>query len=233
MNKEKIVMGTIAHNIQAVREQIALAAQKSGRSERDITLVAVTKTQPPQRIIEAVESGIIAIGENRVQEILGKWHEIEQLVPLHFIGQLQANKVKYIIDKAAIIQSLDRLSLAREIQRRAQALGRVVPVLVQVNLTDDPARGGVQEGELPAFVDRIAAYPHLSLRGLMAVAPLADPGTVRRAFSRMRGYFETLGGRGERTWDILSMGMSDDYKTAIEEGATLVRVGSAIFGCRE
>lgn len=226
-------MGTIARNIETLREEIAVAAQRSGRSEKDVKLVVVTKNHPVESIIEAVNSGISDIGENRVQEILGKWQEIEQLVPLHFIGQLQANKVKYIIDKAAVIQSLDRLSLAQEISHRAQAVGRTMPVLVQVNLTQDSARGGVPEGELPDFIKRVDSFANLSLRGLMAVAPLADPDTVRRAFSRMRSHFEVLGRDRGQSWDTLSMGMSNDYKTAIEEGATLVRVGSAIFGRRQ
>lgn len=225
----------IANNIEHVREQIALSAQRVGRAPKDITLVAVTKTVPMEAITEAIRAGIDTIAENVPQQIRLKAPLLPKNISLHMIGQLQSNKVKYIIDSCTMVESLDRMHLAQEINKRAVACGKVMDALIQVNQTDDPHRGGISYDELPAFIASLSQLDHIRVRGLMCVAPITDEvRNVRMAFRRMRQVFDSLSTKHYQNFtpEILSMGMSGDYPIAIEEGATMVRIGSAIFGNR-
>lgn len=198
-------------------------------------IVAVSKTVSVERINPVRECGITALGENRVQELLEKYPHLDASFEIDLIGRLQSNKVKYIIDKVHMIQSLDRESLAQEIDRRAQQRGIRMPVLVQVNIGREPQKGGVDESEMFRFVKWASALPGLDIQGLMAVMPdLDEEEQLRPYFVRMRRLFDTLKEEAIANTNIceLSMGMSGDYEIAAQEGATIVRIGSAIFGRR-
>ena len=228
-------MSTIAENIANIRAQMADAAKKAGRDPSEILLCAATKMNDADRVKEAVAAGVDCCGENRVQETLEKLPYLDAAFQIDLIGRLQINKVKYIIDKVAMIQSLDREPLAQEINRRAQQHGLRMPVLIQVNIGNEPQKGGVAVEDLLSFTQYAAKLPGLDVRGLMAVMPdLRDEDALRPYFKRMRELFERLqteavaGARIEE----LSMGMSGDYEIAAQEGATHVRIGSAIFGAR-
>ena len=226
MNREALIA-----NISQWRQRIGEAAAKWGGAE----ICGVSKTVDPETINLAWEGGIRTLGENRVQELLGKIDRLNPDFEIHLIGRLQTNKVKPVIDRVALIQSLDREALALEISRRAVAAGVEMPVLVQVNIAREAQKAGVDEEALVPFLKQCAALPGLKVRGLMAIMPIADdPEDVRPCFRRMREWFERL-----RDMDIpgvemrtLSMGMSDDCIVAAQEGATMVRLGRALFGER-
>ncbi len=218
-------MLTVAQRLEQVRERIAAACQRAGRSPREVSIVAVAKGFPPEAIREAWEAGVRHLGENRVQEALAKRPHLQDL-PLtwHMVGHLQTNKVKAALELFDIIQSVDSLRLAQELDRRAS---RPVPVLLEVNVAGEASKFGFSPDELPHVWPRLRDLPNLEVRGLMTVAPIADdPEAVRPVFRRLREMAEALGLRE------LSMGMSDDFEVAIEEGATMVRLGRAIFGER-
>lgn len=226
---------TIKDNVNEVRENIAKAALRVGRNPEDITLCAVSKYIDVPRIKEALEAGVTVLGENKVQELVDKLPQFSEDVNFHMIGQLQTNKVKYIIDKVKLIHSLDRMSLLKTLDKEAKKKNIISDTLIQVNLTSDPNRGGVSVEELPKFVEEVGKYSSIRVRGLMCVAQnVDDEKIIREDFKRMRLEFERLklyyiyNVSGE----ILSMGMSHDYEIAVEEGATLVRVGTRIFGKR-
>ncbi len=225
---------TIRENVDAVREQMRLACRRCGRAESDVTLIAVTKFVEEARIAEAVAAGITEIGENRAQEFTEKLNFYKQKqLRAHFIGQLQTNKVKYICGKADLIQSVDRESLLDAIHAYAGKNGIVQDILIEVNIGREPQKGGVMPEALIPLSERIAALPHVRLRGLMCVPPAIEKEAVRPYFREMRCWFERLqNAHPELPVDMLSMGMSHDYDIAIEEGATTVRVGTAIFGPR-
>lgn len=219
--------------IESLRCQLREAAvQRWGQSPQ---IIAVSKTVPPERINEIKDTGILRLGENRVQEIMKKLPYLDASFQIDLIGRLQINKVKYIIDKVSMIQSLDREALAIEIDRRAQQRGLRMPVLIQVNIGHEPQKGGIDPEETLAFARAAASYEGIEIRGLMAVMPdLDDEDALRPYFRRMRQLFEMLRQEaiaGTRI-EELSMGMSGDYLLAAQEGATHVRIGSAIFGSR-
>ena len=222
-------VSTIAERVGAVRLQIAAACRRSGRSPEGVTFVAVTKGVPPEAVREAFAAGLSQFGENRVQEAQAKLPLLEKLAPRptwHMIGHLQTNKVKTVLRLFDIIQSVDSLHLAQEISRRAPQSVRV-PVLLEVNVAGEAAKYGFSPDELPAAAEHVRALPGLAVRGLMTVAPMVgDPQEARPVFRRLRSLAESLDLRE------LSMGMSDDFEVAVEEGATIVRVGRAIFGER-
>ncbi len=226
MNREDI-LSNIAH----WRQRIGEASEKWGGAE----ICGVSKTVDPDTVNLAWEGGIRTLGENRVQELAGKLDRLDPRFSVHLIGRLQTNKVRPAVEMAAMIQSLDREALALEIDRRARAAGKVMPVLVQVNIGREPQKAGVDEEQLVPFLKKCAGLPGLDVQGLMAIMPIADdPEDVRPLFRRMRLWFERL-----RDMDIpgvamntLSMGMSDDCVVAAEEGATMVRLGRALFGAR-
>lgn len=220
--------------ISVIRQRLNDAAmERWGRAPQ---IIAVSKTVPAQHINPVLAEGIARLGENRVQEILEKRPGLDSSFQIDLIGRLQNNKVKYIIDQVAMIQSLDRESLAQEIDRRAQQHGIVMPVLLQVNIGDEPQKGGVAVDDLFAFARYAARLPGLRVKGLMAVMPdLRDEQVLRPYFVRMRRLFDTLAQEAIDgvSMEELSMGMSGDYELAAQEGATVVRIGSAIFGARE
>ncbi|MBQ8110537.1 MAG: YggS family pyridoxal phosphate-dependent enzyme [Clostridia bacterium] len=226
MNREALL-----NNIREWRERIGEASARWGGAE----ICAVSKTIDAETINMAREGGIRILGENRVQELLGKLDSLDPGFEMHLIGRLQTNKVKYIVDKVAMVQSLDREELARELSRRTVAAGVELPVLVQVNIGREAQKAGVAEEGLLPFVRLCGALPGIRVQGLMAIMPAADdPEAVRPLFRAMRGWFERL-----RDADIdgvemrtLSMGMSDDCIVAAQEGATMVRLGRALFGAR-
>ncbi|MBR4907258.1 MAG: YggS family pyridoxal phosphate-dependent enzyme [Clostridia bacterium] len=225
---------TIRENLESVRERMALACQRSGRKESDVTLIAVTKFVEIARIQEAVDAGVTEIGENRAQEFTEKLNFYKQNhLRAHFIGQLQTNKVKYVCGKADLIQSVDREPLLDAILAYAERNGVTQDILIEVNIGREVQKGGIAPEALFALTDRIAELNNIRLRGLMCVPPAIEQEAVRPYFREMRALFERI----QRTYpalpvDTLSMGMSHDFDTAIEEGATTVRVGTAIFGPR-
>lgn len=218
---------TIAQRIAAVRERVHRAAVRSGRSPDDVRIIAISKTFPAEAIREGVLAGLTDIGENRVQEAAAKIPLLRDLPspPVwHMVGHLQTNKVRLALELFDIIHSVDSVHLAEAISRHAQ---RSVPVLLEVNIAGEATKYGFAPGEVEQAVKAISRMSNLELRGLMTVAPLADdPETVRPVFRRLRELRDALGLRD------LSMGMTDDFEVAIEEGSTMVRIGRAIFGER-
>ena len=226
---------SIAENIALVREEIALSAARAGKTADEIKLIAVSKYQPTERMLEAFEAGIRDFGENHAQELNEKKTFFElHGCKVHFIGQLQTNKIKYVCGFADLIESVDRENLALQLEQKAASMGVVQDVLIQVNIGAEDQKGGVPDGDLDSFAETFTRYPHLLLRGLMCVPPAVTAEQARPFFRRMRAHFEQLTKRFDpNVFDTLSMGMSHDYAVAIEEGATEVRVGSAIFGARD
>ena len=221
----------LASNLRSCRSRLREASARWG----EVTICAVTKTQDAETINMVYDAGIRIIGENRVQEAREKFPSLNPDFCLHIIGQLQTNKVKYLLGMAKMVQSLDRMELAREIDLRARAAGVRMPVLVQVNIAREPQKAGVFEEELVSFLREAARLDGLSIEGLMAIMPLTgDQEALRPFFRGMRTWFDRLKGEAIPGVDmrVLSMGMSGDYLTAAEEGATMVRLGSAIFGAR-
>jgi len=223
----------IAENIANVRAGIARACARSGRDTSAITLLAVSKTQSPDVIRLAAQTGIATLGENYCQEALEKIAALRDR-PLiwHFIGPLQSNKTAAVAAAFDWVQSVDRLKIAQRLSTQRSPELPPLNICVQVNIDDETSKSGIAPNELPVLLDAIAALPNLNLRGLMAI-PLADAGPEQRrsSFARMHDLFESQRARFAQ-FDTLSMGMSDDFEIAIEEGATLIRVGSAIFGAR-
>lgn len=223
---------TIIQNIGTIQIELAKYAMDP---ENPPMLLPVTKTQPVERVKTLREAGVTAIGENRVQEILEKYPDISTDFAIHLIGQLQTNKIKYIIGKVCMVQSLDRLALAHSLHQRAEAAGTQMPVLVEVNIGREPQKAGVAPEDAEGFIREAAKLSGLHIEGLMTVMPYVDdPETVRPLFRQMRTLFERLRetaieGAQMRT---LSMGMSGDWRVAAQEGSTLVRIGSAVFGPR-
>ena len=237
---------TIAHNLAVVRQRLAEAARRAGRSPGEITLVAVTKTVPLPSVLIAYELGLRDFGENRVQEAAAKIASTRQQatdIRWHMVGHLQTNKAKAAVELFDCIQSVDSLHLAEALDRRAQAAGRRLPVLLEVNVSGEASKSGFaaagagpavrREALLPA-VERLLALPHLDVQGLMTIAPLtSDQEQARPYFRALRQLRDELQRRFPQTnWRHLSMGMTDDFEVAIEEGATMVRLGRAIFGER-
>lgn len=225
-------MEDVKANARRVLERLEIASQRWGRVP---DLVAVSKTMPPERINPLAGMNILALGENRAQEIVQKYAYLDNSFSIHCIGRLQTNKVKYIIDKVCMIQSLDRMELAQEIDRRAQMRAAVMPVLVQVNIGREAQKGGVAPEETMAFIRAVHDLPGICVQGLMCIMPhVSDEAVLRPLFQSMRTLFENVRDEAIAGTDIrhLSMGMSGDYELAAQEGATMVRVGSAIFGKR-
>ena len=230
--------GALAERLAALRERIAAAARRSGRAPDDVTLVGACKTVPVALVVEAVEAGLTHLGENYVQESAAKIPQVNAALATpprwHLIGSLQRNKAKDAVRHFAMVETLDRVSLARELDKRARAAGRSLPVLVQVNLSQEEQKSGALEEDVPALLEVCAELAALDVQGLMTVPVLdPDPERSRPAFAALRQLRERLRGEpGGEGLAHLSMGMSADFEVAIEEGATLVRVGTAIFGPR-
>ncbi len=221
-------------NLERVRERIFKACERSGRNLNEVKLLGATKTVPSSVIRDFYECGLRLFGENRVQEFLKKFEDLKDLdIEWHFIGQLQSNKVKYIIDKVELIHSLDRESLLEEINKRAKKLNKKQKVLIEVNIGKEGTKGGVYPEEVKPFSEKVLASENVELLGLMTIPPYSEnPEDSRKYFIEMRKIKENI----ERDFGIklkeLSMGMSQDFEVAIEEGATIVRIGTLLFGER-
>lgn len=230
----------LRERLDAVNARISEACRRAGRSESEVTLVAVSKTVPVERIRTAIESEVRILGENRVQEAADKIPALREIsdaggVSFHLIGHLQSNKARRAIELFDYIESIDSLKLAERLNSIAGEMGKKLPVLLEVNLGEESSKSGLTEGEAIAVCERVARLENLSLRGLMTVPPfLEDLVEVRPYFKRLRALREEAIGAGVVGPEFreLSMGMSHDFEVAIEEGASLVRIGTAIFGSR-
>ena len=228
-------MDDLVERIRQVRLHVAEAAVHSGRSADAVTIIAVTKTVPVERIALAYELGLKVFGENRVQEARAKIAALEYpLVRWHLIGHLQSNKVARAVELFDLIQSVDSVHLAEALEHSAAARGRTISVLLQVNVSGEASKEGVSPADLPTLAAEAQRMPHLRVQGLMTIAPYTtEPDEVRPVFRRLRELRDGLRERfPQGSWDALSMGMSNDFAVAIEEGATMVRIGRALFGER-
>ncbi|MHB8058156.1 MAG: YggS family pyridoxal phosphate-dependent enzyme [Desulfuromonadaceae bacterium] len=224
---------TISDNIALINARIRAAAAE--RSPATVRLVAVSKTRPAEDIIAAFQAGQTVFGENYIQELVPKLAEVHEDVQWHFIGHLQSNKVKYIAGRVALIHSVDRISLAQEIDRQWGRLGKICEVLIQVNISGEATKSGTTEAGAIQLVRECALLPNISVKGLMTMPPFFDdPDAARPYFTELRRLAETISAQQIAGVEMkeLSMGMSGDFEAAIQEGATLVRVGTAIFGSR-
>lgn len=223
-------------NYQTVKEQIARSAEHSGRKPEDITLLAATKTVPVEVINHAISQGLRCLGENRVQELLDKYEALDKAdCDIQFIGRLQSNKVKFLTGKVSCIQSVDSVKLAKEISRLCARDGLTMNVLIEVNVGREENKGGVDPDALVEFIDEIRVLPGLRVSGLMTIPPIcSDKKILYRYFTVMQQYYVDIRAKSMDNVDMacLSMGMSSDFPEAIESGATMVRVGSSLFGTR-
>ena len=229
-------MASIAENIRVIRETMAQAAKAAGREPAEVLLCAATKMNDAAAVREAVAAGVDCCGENRVQELTQKLAEGAYTgKPVHFIGHLQTNKVKQVVGKVDLIESVDRMELLECIEKTAAKLGIVQPILLEINIGAEESKSGFSQEEIWQTVEKMADFPHCRLRGLMAIPPISlHPGDNRRYFAEMRNLFVDISEKKYDNVDMecLSMGMSGDYADAIAEGATMIRVGTAIFGPR-
>ena len=228
-------MGTVTENLKIVENKISAAAEKSGRKRSDVLLVAVTKTHPPEMINEAIKAGVTDIGENKPQEIRDKYDDVLK-VNWHMIGHLQTNKVKYVVGKCVLIHSVDSVKLAEEIDRQARKTGIVQDILIEVNISGEETKSGINPEEIYEMLDIVKDFQNIRVRGLMTIAPKTDNSiTSKLHFDNIHKLFVDIRQKkyDNISMDYLSMGMSGDYEQAIECGANIVRVGSAIFGARD
>lgn len=227
-------MGTVTENLKIVENKISAAAEKNGRKRSDVLLVAVTKTHPPKMINEAIKAGVTDIGENKPQEIRDKYDDVLK-VNWHMIGHLQTNKVKYVVGKCVLIHSVDSVKLAEEIDRQARKTGIVQDILIEVNISGEETKSGINPEKIYEMLDIIKDFQNIRVRGLMTIAPKTDNSiTSKLHFDNIHKLFVDIRQKkyDNISMDYLSMGMSGDYEQAIECGANIVRVGSAIFGAR-
>lgn len=229
-------MEYLKENLDLVKENIEKACKKINKNPREITLVAVTKTISEDVINESTKYGVTDIGENKVQEITRKYDQINEDIKWHLIGHLQTNKVKYIIDKVDLIHSVDSFKLAKEIDKRAKSINKTMEVLLQLNISLEESKFGVNEDEILNLVKDISKLENVKVMGLMTMAPYyQDPEDTRIIFKKLKEIFEQLkyNKYNNVKMKYLSMGMTSDYIVAIEEGANIIRVGTGIFGKRE
>ncbi|MBO5468288.1 MAG: YggS family pyridoxal phosphate-dependent enzyme [Lachnospiraceae bacterium] len=225
----------VKENYTYIKQQVEETARNCGRNPEDVTLIAVSKTKPLEAIEELITIGVEDFGENKVQELCDKYENVSTPVKFHLIGHLQTNKVKYIVDKACLIHSVDSVKLAQTIQKEAVKKGVVAQILIEVNVAEEDSKFGLHTEEVLPFVEEIAAYPNIHVNGLMTIAPFVeDPEENRKYFRTLKQLSLDIASKNIDNIDmnVLSMGMTNDYKVAIEEGATMVRVGTAIFGAR-
>ena len=225
----------IKSNLEQVRERIAAACLRAGRSPEEVTLIAVSKTKPYSDIALAIEAGQTVFGENRVQELTVKMDQAPEEISWHMIGHLQTNKVKAVVGRASLIHSVDSLELAGKIDKISEQKQVVTPILIEVNVADEASKFGVTPQTLEAVVRSVSTLAHVHICGLMTVAPFTeDPETNRPVFKKLKQLAVDINCKNIDNVDmsVLSMGMSGDYEVAVEEGATMVRVGTGIFGER-
>ena len=228
-------MSMVVENLAEVEKHVQEACDRTGRSRDEVTLIAVSKTKPVSMIEELLPGGTRDFGENKVQELCEKYEVLPRDIRWHLIGHLQRNKVKYIVDKAYLIHSVDSLRLAETISEEGVKKGVTVPVLIEVNVAGEESKFGVTPEETEALVREIAKLPAIRVRGLMTIAPYVEnPEDNRVHFSRLKQLSVDIGKKNidNVSMNVLSMGMTGDYQVAIEEGATMVRVGTGIFGER-
>ena len=226
----------IRENLDMVTGNIKSACQKAGREPGDVTLIAVSKTKPVSAIREAYEHGIREFGENKVQELVEKQEALPKDIRWHMIGHLQRNKVKYIIDKVDLIHSVDSLRLAEAIEKEAAKRGITVNILIEVNVAGEESKFGLAPEAVDEFVEAVAQFEHIRVKGLMTIAPFVEnPEENRSVFTALKKLSVDIAKKNVDNVNVsmLSMGMTNDYQTAIEEGATMVRVGTGIFGERD
>lgn len=226
----------IVDQLQTVRNEITEACKRSGRDPKEVTLIAVSKTKPVSMIEEAIEAGQTVFGENKVQELCSKYEVLPKNLSWHLIGHLQRNKVKYIADKASLIHSVDSLRLAQTIDQEGKKHNRVIPILIEVNVAGEDTKFGVSVEEALPLIEKISVLPNIRVKGLMTIAPFVEnPEENRSVFRRLKQLSVDIGDKNMNNvyMDILSMGMTNDYQVAVEEGATMVRVGTGIFGERD
>ena len=225
----------IKENICDVKEKIKAACERSGRDVSEVTLIAVSKTKPLSMIEEAIGAGMVEFGENKPQEMRDKSRELETPVHWHMIGSLQTNKVKYVVGTACLIHSVDSIALAAAIEKEAAKKEIVMDILLEVNMAKEESKHGFEPSEIFPAVLEISKFPHLRIKGLMTVAPYTENAEENRIyFRKMKELLIDIRGKNIDNvfMDSLSMGMSSDYEVAIEEGATMVRIGTGIFGER-
>ncbi len=223
---------SIEKNIENIKNRVKLSLEKSGRSKDDVKIVAVTKTRTVEEINEAVRLGLTHLGENRVQELLWKYDHVKGDVTWHLIGHLQRNKVKYIADKVSMIHSVDTLDLAKEIDRQAKKHNRVIDVLIEVNVSGEESKSGISPSEVFDFMEKASLFENIKIRGLMTMAPLNAPeDEIRDVFFGLSKISIDISKKkyDNISMDYLSMGMSNDFEIAIEEGSNIVRIGTALF----
>ena len=221
--------------LQEVEKRIQAACDRAGRKREEVTLIAVSKTKPVETLQEAYDLGVRIFGENKVQELTAKYEALPKDIHWHMIGHLQSNKVKYIIDKAELIHSVDSLKLAETIEKEAAKHDLIADILVEVNVAEEESKFGMKMEEVIPFVEKVSAFPHVRVRGLMTIAPFVeDPEENRSIFADLHKLYIDIKKKNHDndTVSVLSMGMTNDYEVAIEEGATMVRVGTGIFGAR-
>lgn len=227
----------ISTNINEIRKNIETSIKKSNQKVSDVTLIGVTKTIDIARIETMINSNVYSLGENKVQELLEKYDTLSSKheINWNFIGHLQTNKVKYIIDKVDLIQSVESVKLAQEIDKRAKAIGKIQKILVEVNIANEDSKFGIDPKDVTKFIEDLQKFNNIVIKGLMTVAPIAEnPRNNEKYFGKMYELFlDIQKEKGHnRDIEILSMGMSSDYEVAIEQGSNMVRVGSDIFGAR-
>lgn len=224
-------MSSIAENLAAIREKIAQAAAKAGRRSEEIRIVAVSKTHPAEKIHEAFECGQSIFGESRVQEALPKLDALPNELEWHFIGHLQTNKIRKVVGRFALFHGVDNTNLAQQMNRIAGELGTTTSVLLEVNVSGEESKFGFDPTVLPSALESLLPLPFLRIRGLMTMAPYSEnPEEARPFFAKLRELRDRLASETGHPLPELSMGMSGDFEQGIAEGATIVRVGSAIFG---
>jgi len=227
---------SIAENIARIRAQIRQAAIAAGRDPAEITLCAATKMNDSDNVRQAIAAGVDCCGENRVQELTKKLSEnAYEGAPVHFIGHLQTNKVKQVVGKVDLIQSVDSLRLLEAIQKEAARQGIVQKILLEVNVGNEESKSGLSIEEVPAILEQMVNYPNISMKGLMTIPPICENSTDScKFFQEMYNLsVDIMAKKYDNVWvDVLSMGMSDDYREAIACGSTMIRVGTAIFGAR-
>lgn len=226
----------LKENLQEVEERIQAACRRAGRDRSEVTLVAVSKTKPVETLQEAYDIGVRVFGENKVQEIREKYEALPKDIEWHMIGHLQTNKVKYIVDKVKLIHSVDSLRLAEVIEKEAEKQNRIVDILLEVNVAEELSKFGLKTEEVLPLAEKITELSHIRLRGLMTIAPFVEnPEKNRTIFANLHKLYVDIKEKNidNGTVSILSMGMTNDYEVAIEEGATMVRVGTGIFGARD
>ncbi|MFR5601484.1 MAG: YggS family pyridoxal phosphate-dependent enzyme [Lachnospiraceae bacterium] len=225
----------IREQLEQVREQIKEACARSGRDQSEVTLIAVSKTKPVELLMEAYEAGARDFGENKVQEILDKVPKMPKDCRFHMIGHLQRNKVKQVIDKVVMIHSVDSIRLAEQIEKEAAAIDRRVDILLEVNVAKEESKFGFDLEEMEEILMQMKDFSHIRVRGLMTIAPfVTNAEENREIFKKLYQLQVDMKSKNidNVTMDVLSMGMSGDYQVAVEEGATMIRVGTSIFGAR-